>query len=629
MGIESVNEDSWNGSVTATLRRQLMTDLNGKLSVRGLYDQSGSVTSGVDGNQFIVKDIFDLDNLKDINSFDPGSSRFTIKNVGMFMGTSLDYKDRYIVDATFRRDGSSLFGSGNRWANFGRLSGVWRVSEEAFFTVPYLSDFRLRASRGTAGSTPQFSAQYETYSVTTAGVSLGQAGNSKLKPETTTETELGTDITLFDRLGVELTYAKATTEDQILEVATPASLGFSTQWQNAGTLESKTWELGLNLPIVNRRDISWSMRGTWDRTRTFITELFVPKFTYTPTGQGAGSFFRIQAESYSCRYSRPLGGSDVDNCTLQAGSDGVMGTADDARPIDVTNGWAANRFGNIWGRKFLQSCGELPASITAPVGSGGLGLTCGAGGAGDVSDFQLNERGYLVWVGAGNNWRDGIRRNLWQTILPGTASPWGNNVPLYFGMPIVDRPLRGEPNEGVGISQIIGNVMPDFRFGWSNNVTFKRLNLYALLEGTMGHELYNRAEQWGLFDYTSANFDMAAATVETAKPQGYQWRTGPSEGAGIGGHYDILNQNNYNTETASFAKVRELSLSYTVGPVRGVGDWTVGMVGRNLFTFTDYSGWDPETGVGGGNTGSGLINQVDTGTFPILRSFTFTLSSRF
>jgi len=53
------------------------------------------------------------------------------------------------MDATYRYDGSSLFGAGNRWGPFGRISGVWRISEESFWNVGWMSDFRLRASRGT------------------------------------------------------------------------------------------------------------------------------------------------------------------------------------------------------------------------------------------------------------------------------------------------------------------------------------------------------------------------------------------------------------------------------------------------------------------------------------------------
>jgi hypothetical protein len=104
---------------------------------------------------------------------------------------------------------------------------------------------------------------------------------------------------------------------------------------------------------------------------------------------------------------------------------------------------------------------------------------------------------------------------------------------------------------------------------------------------------------------------------------------GGSEGVGTGGLYDILGPNNYNTETASYLKMRELNVSYRLGPIAGTGDWTVSLLGRNVFTITDYTGMDPETGVQGGSLGSGLINGVDAFNFPTLRTFTFAISTRF
>jgi len=591
INIENRDAEAMNGSLTATFRRQLRDDLNGKLSFRGLYDEERNAFNESSAQVFLVKDIFTLDNAS--TNFGVGSSSSTIKNTGLFAGADLDYKDRYIVSGTFRYDGSSLFGSGNRYAPFGRISGVWRVSEEEFWTMPYVNDFRVRASRGTAGSTPRFTAQYETYNVGSAGITLGQAGNTQLKPETTTEYEFGTDFTLFDRLGIEITHARSKTKDQILLVGTPATLGFSEQWQNAGTLSNKTWELGVNLPVITNRDLQWSMRGTWDRTRTFVDELFVPEFTFQGgTGQGTGGFFRI---TDSTQYRTPDG-------------------------KDLTNGFEPNRFGSIWGRKFITSCSELRSAA--------LQAQCGPNRA-----YQVNDQGYVVWVGDGNTWRDGITKNLWQTMLPGPQSPFGDAVPLFFGMPIIDRPLRGEDNAGNGLSQIIGNVFPDFRFTFGNNVQYKKLTFYALLDGTIGHEINNQGEQWGLFDFNSNQFDNANRTVETAKPLGYGWRVGPSEGAGIGGFYDVLGANNYSVESGSYAKLREVSLTYRVGAVRGIGDWTLGLVGRNLLTFTGYSGYDPEVGATGGdnnqNTGSGLIQQTDAFGFPTLRTYTVSLSTRF
>jgi hypothetical protein len=570
-------EELMNTSLQATLRKQVTNDLSGKIIFRGGYDQDYIIQNGGGGQQFIVKDIFTLSNTSTNQT--ASSSSQTDKNMNFISGLSTDYKGRYIFDGTIRYDGSSRFGAGNRWAPFGRFSGVWRISEEPFWKMQKLSDFRVRASHGTAGNTPSFTAQYETYSCNNSGCSLGQAGNAKLKPETTTETEVGSDFTLFNRLGVELTYAHSDTKNQLLNVPTPASLGFSNQWQNAGTLSNRTWELSLNLPVVQRRDLSWSMKGTWDRTRTFISELFMPEyFTSGGTGQGTGSLFLITSRT------------------------------------DLQDGVPVNRYGNIWGRKFYKTCGDMPASVRND---------CGPGKA-----YQVDDKGWVVWVGAGNTPKDGITKNLWQTKLPAAQSPW--NYPLYWGHPIVDRPLRGEIGEGVGTNHILGNTLPSFRLTWANNVQFKRLTGYALWDGTFGHKINNQGEGWGLLDLSSAYFDMANASVETAKPLGYSWRVGGAEGAGTGGFYDLLGPNNYNVEDGSYAKLREVSVTYKIGRIRGLGgDWTAGVIGRNLWTITNYTGYDPETGVSGGQAGSGLINQVDAFDFPTLRQFTFTLSTRF
>jgi hypothetical protein len=90
-------------------------------------------------------------------------------------------------------------------------------------------------------------------------------------------------------------------------------------------------------------------------------------------------------------------------------------------------------------------------------------------------------------------------------------------------------------------------------------------------------------------------------------------------------------------EKGTFTKLREMSLTYRIGALRGLGgDWTAGVVGRNLYTFTKYSGYDPETGACSTannsqncTTGSGLISATDAFDFPTLRRFTFSLSTRF
>jgi TonB-linked SusC/RagA family outer membrane protein len=582
MQFGNVNDIAMNGTLGATIRHQFRSDLNSTFQLRGNFDQEDVLTNSSGGQVFNVSGVFTTSNTTTQKT--ATSSSQLVKNRGVLAGTSFDFKDRYVVDLAMRYDGSSLFGAGNRWAPFGRVSGVWRVSEEPFYNVPGVTDFRIRASHGTAGSTPQFSAQYETFNCSATGCSLGQAGNLNLKPETTTENEVGAEFTLMSRLGVELTNARSQTKNQILPVSTPAAAGFTTQWQNAGTLANNTYEVALNLPITSRRDFSWSMRGTWDRTRTTVKELFVPDFfTDGGTGQGSGTFFLITAKD------------------------------------SMNNGQPMNRFGQIYGREFYRSCGELPGTLPAECGDVGSGKS-----------FQVNDKGYVVWVGPGNDYTQGITKNLWQTFLPAAQSPWGPKVPLFFGMPIVDRPLAGQPNAGIGFNKIIGNVFPDFRMTYSNNITYKRLTFYGLLDATIGQSIYNQGEQWGLLDLSSANFDQRDNSVQNAKPIGYGWRTGPSESTGVGGFYDTLNPNNYNVEDGSFAKIRELSLTYNIGKVKWLGESTVGFVGRNIYTFTNYTGLDPEVGAGGGSgSTSSLVNSTDAFGFPNLRNYTLRFSTRF
>ena len=557
-----------NANVSATLRKQLRSDLSTKFNIKALYDETEVRSNSSAGQQYVVKDVYTLSNTS--TNFSTASSSSPVKNMGVVAGANADYKGRYILDGTFRYDGSSLFGAGNRWAPFGRISAVWRMSEEPFWKVPHVSDARFRISRGTAGNTPSFSAQYETYSCSATGCSLGQAGNAKLKPETTTEVEAGLDFTLWDRVGVEITNARSVTSNQILNAPTASALGFTSQWKNAGTLENKTWEVSASSPIITRRDLSWNMRLSFDRTTTYITKLDIPEYV---TG-----LFHMTASS-----------------ALQDGA-------------------PQNRYSNLWGRKFYKNCGDLAASVQA---------LCGPG-----KDYQVNDQGWLVWVGAGNTPQDGITKNLWTTKLPSALSPW--NYALYWGHPIIDRPLRGQKGEGIGNQHILGKTLPDFRTSWSSTLTYRRLTVYGLLDGTFGFQIYNQPEGHGLFDFNSSTFDQASNTVGNAKPVGYTWRVGPPEGAGTGGFYDYINtQNTYNVENGSYAKLRELSVTYKVGPIAGVGDWTFGIVGRNVLTLTKYSGYDVEVGGGGGQTGSGLINQVDQSGYPTLRTFTLSFTSRF
>src|SRR6185295_154422 len=112
-------------------------------------------------------------------------------------------------------------------------------------------------------------------------------------PETVTETEIGLDAEAFSRLGLTVNYASAVAKDQIMRVTPPVISGFNNQWQNAGTMENKTFEVSLNVPLIQRRNFNWSTRVNYDRTRSTITKLSVPPFfDGVPGQQGAEQMFQ-------------------------------------------------------------------------------------------------------------------------------------------------------------------------------------------------------------------------------------------------------------------------------------------------------------------------------------------------
>ena len=218
----------------------------------------------------------------------------SIKAEGLFGIASVDYKGRYILDGLVRRDGSSLFGPDERWQTYYRGSAAWRVSQEDFWNIDGIDEFKLRFSLGTAGGRPNFYAQYETFGVSAGAIFPINLGNRALKPEFTTEREAGMNFVFFENIGLDLTYAWQTTDDQLLQVPQPAFVGFSNQWQNAGAIAAETYEVSLRYAAIDTQDMGLQFRVNWDRTtKQEITRLDVPDFTQ------AGTFFVSEG--------RPLG----------------------------------------------------------------------------------------------------------------------------------------------------------------------------------------------------------------------------------------------------------------------------------------------------------------------------------
>jgi len=551
---------SLNASGNLSARRNWFSDaLSSRLTLRYLYETQDARSQSTGGNNLAVPGLQDPDAA--ITDFYTSGGTSTVRQLGFFTNVDLDYKGRYIVGALVRRDAASLFGAANRWQTYGRGSFAWRLSDEPWFNVNQISDLKFRYSVGQAGNRPNFTAQYETFTIGAGGaLNPNQLGNKNLRPEVSTETEYGMDLELFGKYGVTLTKSRNVIDDQLLQPPPPAAAGFASQWTNAGQLTNNTFEASLNVPIIATRAVDYSVRFNFDRTTSVITRLDIPEYFVE------GTMFKI----------------------VQGGS-----------------------MGQIYGRRFVRDCSQLPADFQARCGTG--------------LDYQRNADGFIVYVGQGNTTADGITKNLWMTRVPAAQAPWKGGTsgePLSWGMPILERDANG----AVPVLPV-GQALPRFRWSAAQNFRYKRLTAYALLDATVGKDVWNQGRQWSLGDFMHRDTDQSGKSVADAKPLGYYFRAVST--GGIGGLYDVLGPNNNTVEDASFVKLRELSIGYRLGSIAGVGNWQLALIGRNLITWTKYTGFDPEVGLGGGQLGSAVLNANDGYTFPNLRQFTFSLSTSF
>ena len=545
-----------NGSLSATVRGNLMSDLRSSLQARVSYEQQDGENANLTGRDLAVRGVPDADNARSPQIF-VTSGENSIRRAGAFLNGILDFRDRYYLDALVRRDGSSLFGSENRWKTFGRIGASWRASQEPWFNVRGIDELKLRYAIGTAGNSPNFAAQYEVYQLDAGSFVPLTLGNENLGPEYVTEREAGIDLLLFGRLAASLLRSDVVTKDQILSVPLIAAAGFQTQWQNAGTMEGHTWEASLDIPWVRTQDFNLNTRFNFDRSRSTITRLDVPAFQYGVNSQALDVAF----------YARE-----------------------------------GERYGTIYGTRFARGCGDLPTGT-------------------DCSQFRTNSDGYFVWTG-GTDPGSGASRNpdgsiTLQPNTWGTAGPTlaGRTSPVLWGNPVVGQSADGN------LYLPLGNTLPDYRWSFNPTASYKRFSASALIDASVGRSVYNQGRHWAYFENYSKDQDQRGRPDAEIKPVGYY---------GSQGLYNVLQPNSHFVEDGSFTKLREVTASYHIGTLGlNAGDWTVSLVGRNLKTWTDYTGFDPEVGITGGEASSGVISAFDAYRFPNLRTFTFALQATF
>ncbi|MDP5169080.1 MAG: TonB-dependent receptor, partial [Bacteroidia bacterium] len=198
---------------------------------------------------------------------------------------SYSFRDRYLVDANFRADGSSRFGAGNRYAYFPSISIGWRMSEEAFLSsVDAINDAKLRFSAGSTGNQNigDFSSfglyalgsNYNFEGRIVPGTRPATIGNDNLRWETTDQYNLGLDLTMLNyRLNVTVDLYYKLTNDLLVNVDLPLSTGFSSGIQNLGSVENRGLEIMVKSYNITEGKFQWTTSANFSINRNKVLDI--------------------------------------------------------------------------------------------------------------------------------------------------------------------------------------------------------------------------------------------------------------------------------------------------------------------------------------------------------------------
>lgn len=439
------------------------------------------------------------------------------------------YKDRYLITATVRRDGSSRFGADKKYGTFPSASFAWRVSQEPFFQgVGFFDDLKLRAGYGTTGNqngignytfastlTP---AVYNFNGTTVPIEILENAANPDLSWETIKQTNVGIDATfLHQRITVNLDgYIKNTT-GMLVPITLPIATGYTSSAPvNAGEMQNK----GLEINITSR-----NLTGGLQWTTNFNI-----------------SFNQNKVVSLDKNTSLYPGGSSI-------GLNGYLAIDQVGKPVNSFYGYVT--------QGIFQTYYDVQAHAAQVNGADIYNRTS----AGDIRFKDLNG--------------DGVINTSDQTI--------------------------------------IGNPNPKGIFAMTNNFAYKGFDLGIELQGVYGNDIYN-ANNMTLESMTGAVNQVAAVL-------------GRWEGAGTSNiipraMYGDPNDNSRISdryiENGSYLRIKNLTLGYTLPKLkfRGIKSARIYAAAQNVYTFTKYTGLDPEV------SGNGIDNNV----YPVVRTISLGLN---
>lgn len=295
--LRQVETQSYN--FTNTLRFSKTINRKHYLNVIGGFETASY------NREMFFNDIIDFDNqsvgFNDISVGqvfkDYGSERVFSNRMSFFSRVNYTLKGKYLFTFNFRADGSDRLGLNNRWGYFPGGAFAWRAHREKFFrNISQINELKFRVSYGQTGNEriPPFSyaarlnnAFYADNNGLDFGLAPGSLENQNLKWETTSQFNIGVDVSLFsDKVNFTFDFYNKVTDDMLIDTPIPGQTGFNSQWQNLGSLQNRGVEFSISTLNIKTPDFQWSTDFNISRNVNEVTDLgtldFIP--TLIPGG---------------------------------------------------------------------------------------------------------------------------------------------------------------------------------------------------------------------------------------------------------------------------------------------------------------------------------------------------------
>lgn len=474
-----------------------------------------------------------------------GSGTSLSRNLGFNGNAHYAYKEKYLFDAGYRYEASSSMGANQRWKGFPTLGVGWNFNEEEFLkTSKWLNRGKLRIGWGQSGNSPSGSYPYigimspiaNYYTMSSIEPSTIQLDN--LKWETVTQTNLGLDLTFFDRLDASFDIYQKTTSDLLQKKVTiPASTGFSTDsYYNSGKVTNKGWEFVLNYTAIKKKDLVLQFNFNISRNVNEVLDL--------PDNLEFDNYtFKNGAYAYKIIDGNPIGSFYGYKCL------GVYQNVDETYVRDKEG----NRVTDLTGRPVFIKNGTVQVH------------------PGDAKYQDINN--------------DGVIDQYDITYL-------GNAMPLVTG-------------------------------GFGFDLTYKNFSLSTFFQGRYGQKIVNQTRINTENMYGADN--QSTAVLKRWRHEGDETNI-PRALYDQG--YNYLGSDRF-VEDGSFLRLRTVSLTYRVPKnfiqKLKIDRLDIWLTGYDLYTWTSYSGQDPEVGL----SSNIYMLSVDKSATPKTKRFALGLTLNF